>query len=139
VRASLRCSHAAEKVSGAVLWANLHLLFWLSLIPFVTAWMDENHFATAPVALYGAVLLAAACAYYGLAQCLAQVNGSAGTVRLAIGKDRKGLLSIAFYCVGIGLAFWRPAVALGIYVGVAALWFIPDRRIENTLREETDT
>jgi uncharacterized membrane protein len=127
---------AAEKVSGAVLWANLHLLFWLSLIPFVTAWMDENHFATAPVAIYGGVLLAAACAYYGLAQCLAAVNGRSGTVHLAIGKDRKGLLSIALYAVGIGLAFWNPYVALAIYVGVATIWFVPDRRIESAFREE---
>jgi uncharacterized membrane protein len=129
--------HAAEKVSGAVLWANLHLLFWLSLIPFVTAWMDENHFATAPVALYGTVLLAAACAYYTLAQCLAAVNGRSGAVHLAIGRDRKGLLSIALYAVGIGLAFWRPPVALSVYVGVAAIWFIPDRRIEDTFGEQT--
>ena len=127
--------HAAAKVSGAVLWANLHLLFWLSLIPFVTAWMDENHFAAAPVALYGLILLMAALAYYLLAQCLAAVNGSESTLAIAVGRDRKGLISILVYALGIALSFWRSAVALGLYVLVAGLWFIPDRRIESRLED----
>jgi uncharacterized membrane protein len=127
--------HAARKVSGAVLWANLHLLFWLSLIPFVTAWMDENRFAAAPVALYGAVLLMAAIAYYGLAHCLVAVNGEDSTLATAFGKDRKGLLSIVIYAVGIALSFVDPRIGLTLYVSVACMWFIPDRRIESTLRD----
>jgi uncharacterized membrane protein len=127
--------HAARKVSGAVLWANLHLLFWLSLIPFVTAWMDENRFAAAPVALYGAVLLMAAIAYYGLAHCLVAVNGEDSTLATAFGKDRKGLLSILIYAVGIALSFVDPRIGLTLYVLVACMWFIPDRRIESTLKD----
>jgi len=127
--------HAASKVSGAVLWGNLHLLFWLSLIPFVTAWMDDNHFAPAPVALYGAVLLMAGFAYYCLAQCLAAVNGKDSALAAAVGRDKKGLISLALYLLGIALAFWNPRIALLLYVVVAALWFIPDRRIEITLKE----
>ncbi len=122
--------HAARKVSGAVLWANLHLLFWLSLIPFVTAWMDESHFATAPIALYGVVLLMAAIAYYGLARCLAAVNGEDSQLAAALGKDRKGLVSIAIYIAGIATSFASPRAALAMYILVAGIWFIPDRRIE---------
>jgi uncharacterized membrane protein len=127
--------HAAQKVSGAVLWANLHLLFWLSLIPFVTAWMDENHFAAVPVALYGAVLILAASAYYLLAQCLAAVNGRDSKLAVAVGRDRKGAVSIVIYAVGIGLSFASPWAALLLYVLVACLWFIPDRRIESLLKD----
>jgi uncharacterized membrane protein len=127
--------HAAGKVSGGALWANLHLLFWLSLIPFVTAWMDENHFATAPVAVYGAVLLMSGVAYYVLAQCLVAVGGPDSTLGLAVGRDRKGLASIACYVAAIALSFADPRAALGIYVLVAALWFIPDRRIEALIRD----
>jgi uncharacterized membrane protein len=127
--------HATVRVSGAALWANLHLLFWLSLVPFATAWMDENHFATAPVAAYGAVLLMAGVAYYFLAQCLVAVGGPDSTLGLAVGRDRKGLLSIAFYVGAIALSFADPRAALGIYVLVAALWFIPDRRIEARIRD----
>ena len=125
--------HAAQKVSGAVLWANLHLLFWLSLIPFVTAWMDENHFAAAPIALYGGVLLMAAIAYYNLARCLAATNGKDSVLALAFGKDVKGRISILIYAVGIGLSFVNPWAALALYVFVACIWFIPDRRIEGNL------
>ena len=125
--------HAAQKVSGAVLWANLHLLFWLSLIPFVTAWMDENHFAAAPVALYGGVLLMAAVAYYNLARCLAATNGKGSALATAFGKDFKGRISILIYAAGIGLSFVSPWVALALYVFVACIWFIPDRRIEGKL------
>jgi uncharacterized membrane protein len=127
--------HAAGKVSGAALWANSHLLFWLSLVPFTTAWMDENHFATAPVAVYGAVLLMAGVAYYLLAQCLAAVGGPDSTIKLAVGRDRKGLISIVLYIVAIAASCAEPRVALGIYVLVAALWFIPDRRIEIRLHD----
>ena len=99
--------HAAEHVSGAALWANLHLLFWLSLIPFVTAWVDENHLIAAPVALYGGVLLMAAVAYYILARILIRDNGPESELAKAFGKDTKGRISIAFYAVGIALALWK--------------------------------
>ncbi|NNM61199.1 MAG: DUF1211 domain-containing protein [Steroidobacteraceae bacterium] len=122
--------HAAKSVNGAVLWANLHLLFWLSLIPFVTAWMDGNHFATAPVAVYGGVLLMAAIAYYNLARCLAATNGRDSPLATAFGRDTKGLISIAIYAIGIALSFVTPPAGLALYVLVACLWFIPDRRIE---------
>jgi uncharacterized membrane protein len=128
--------HAAQKVSGAVLWANLHLLFWLSLIPFVTAWMDENEFAAAPVALYGTVLLMAAIAYYGLARCLVAVNGKDSQLATAVGKDRKGRISIVIYAVGIASTMASPWIGLLLYVSVAAIWFIPDRRIEATIAAE---
>jgi uncharacterized membrane protein len=122
--------HAAEHVSGAGLWANLHLLFWLSLIPFVTAWMDENHLVAAPVALYGGVLLMAAIAYYILARTLIRDNGPESDLAKAFGRDSKGLISIAFYAVGIALSLWHAWLALAIYVLVAIMWVIPDRRIE---------
>jgi len=126
--------HAAQKISGAVLWGNLHLLFWLSLIPFTTAWMDASHFAAPPVALYGAVLLMAGVAYYALAQCLAAVNGKDSTLATAFGRDWKGLISIGIYAVGIALSFVGPSISLALYVMVACLWFIPDRRIEISLK-----
>ncbi|MDE2306397.1 MAG: DUF1211 domain-containing protein [Gammaproteobacteria bacterium] len=122
--------HAARGVSGAVLWANLHLLFWLSLIPFVTSWMDRNHFATAPVAVYGIVLLMAAIAYYNLARCLAATNGRDSALARAFGRDLKGLISIVLYSGGIAASFVSTRAALGIYVLVACIWFVPDRRIE---------
>ncbi len=126
--------HATQRISGAVLWANLHLLFWLSLIPFTTAWMDENHFAAAPVALYGAVLLMAGVAYYVLARCLAAVNGRNSALATAFGRDWKGLISIGIYAVGIALSFVKPWIALTLYVMVACIWVIPDRRIEATIQ-----
>jgi uncharacterized membrane protein len=122
--------HAAEKVSGAALWANLHLLFWLSLTPFVTAWMDENDFAAAPVALYGFILLMSAVAYYVLARILIRDNGPDCALAKAFGKDKKGRMSIVLYVVGVAATFWSPWVALAVYVVVAIIWFIPDRRIE---------
>jgi uncharacterized membrane protein len=125
--------HAATRVSGAILWANLHLLFWLSLIPFVTGWMGENHFQTVPVALYGVVLLMCASAYGLLARCLIARHGKDSPLALAIGPDRKGIASIALYALAIPLSFVQPWIALAIYVGVAALWFVPDRRIEARL------
>ena len=126
--------HAAERVSGAVLWANLHLLFWLSLFPFVTAWMDENHFAAAPVALYGVVLLMAAVAYYLLSQCLAAVNGRHSLLATAVGRDWKGVVSIGLYVLGIAMTLARPWIGVALYVLVACLWIIPDRRIESNLK-----
>jgi uncharacterized membrane protein len=123
-----------EVVSGAALWANLHLLFWLSLIPFVTAWMDENHFATAPVAAYGAVLMMAGIAYYILAHILVRANGPDCPLARALGRDVKGKLSVAAYAAGIVASLWQPWVALLLYVAVAIGWFVPDRRVENTLK-----
>jgi uncharacterized membrane protein len=128
--------HAAGKVSGAVLWANLHLLFWLSLIPFVTAWMNENQFVAAPVAVYGSVLLMAAVAYYLLAKCLIAVNGRHSELATAFGRDRKGLLSILIYAAGIPVSFFEPGLALLSYVVVATIWFIPDRRLESRVEQE---
>ena len=124
--------HAVRSVSGAVLWANLHLLFWLSLIPFATGWMDRNDFATAPVAVYGVVLLMAAVAYFNLARCLAAANGRDSPLALAFGRDLKGLLSIALYAAGIAASFASTRAALGIYVLVAGIWFVPDPRIEGS-------
>jgi uncharacterized membrane protein len=125
--------HAAKFVNGKVLWANTHLLFWLSLVPFVSGWMGENHFTTWPVALYGIVLLMNAVAYYILAQLLIQLHGKDSTLAAAIGKDSKGILSLAIYLAAIGLTFLNPWIGLILYALVAALWIIPDRRIEKKL------
>jgi TMEM175 potassium channel family protein len=121
---------AVRKVNGSILWANLHLLFWLSLVPFVTGWMSENHFAPVPVALYGAILLAAGIAYYLLAQCLRAIHGRDSELGRSLGADVKGKISIAIYAVAIPLAFVRWWLAFALYVVVAAMWFIPDRRFE---------
>lgn len=120
-------------VSGAVLWANLHLLFWLSLVPFVTAWMGENSFASGPVALYGGVLLGAACAYYVLTITLIRANGLDSTVAKALGKDFKGKISIIFYLVALLVAYLEPLVSGSIYVLVTIMWLVPDRRFERRL------
>jgi len=125
--------HAAPRVDGRVLWANLHLLFWLSLVPFVTGWMGENHFATWPSALYGVVLLLAGIAYFILAQALIAVNGRDSALAKAIGNDVKGRVSIMIYLVAIPLAFVAGWLALALYVFVAIMWLVPDRRIEKTL------
>jgi uncharacterized membrane protein len=127
---------AAHKVTGAVLWTNIHLLFWLSLIPFVTGWMGENHFTTWPVALYGIVLLMAGVAYYFLAHCLAAAHGKNSTLAKALGNDWKGKISLVIYAVGVGLSFVQPFIGFGLYVLVAAMWFIPDKRFENKLTEK---
>jgi uncharacterized membrane protein len=127
--------HAADVVSGTALWANLHLLFWLSLVPFVTAWMDENHFETAPVALYGVVLLMSGAAYYLLARILIRDNGCHGELGRAFGRDKKGLASVLLYALAIAVAFWQPFASLAIYVVVALIWLIPDRRIETVLKD----
>jgi uncharacterized membrane protein len=125
--------HAARKVDGRVLWANLHLLFWLSLLPFVTGWLDENHFEKLPAALYGVVLLMAGVAYWILARAIVAADGPDSLLARAIGKDRKGHLSLVLYVVAIPLAFASPWIALAIYVGVALIWLVPDRRIERVM------
>jgi len=128
--------HAAQRVNGRVLWANVHLLFWLSTVPFVTGWMGENHFATWPVALYGMVLLLSGVAYTILSFELSKLHGPNSTIARAIGRDKKGQLSILFYMAGIVLAFFNNWVGFSCYVIVAAMWFIPDKRIENVMVQE---
>jgi len=127
--------HAARKVTGRVLWANLHLLFWLSLLPFATAWMGENHFAALPTALYGAVLLCAAIAYWLLQNSIIAAEGPESTLARAVGTDWKGKASILLYAAAIPLAFVREWLADVVYTGVALLWLVPDRRIEKALAE----
>ena len=124
---------AARQVNGQVLWANLHLLFWLSLIPFVTGWMGENHFTAWPVALYGVVLLFAAIAYFILSRTLIANHGQDSILAVAIGRDFKGQVSMGIYALAVGLAFVNSGLAFLLYVLVAILWLIPDRRIEKTL------
>ncbi len=124
---------AARHVNGAILWANLHLLFWLSLLPFATAWMGENSFATWPVALYGADLLLAAVAYTILVRSLLALHGRDSTLARAIGSDFKGKISVVLYVLALPLAFLDAWIACGIYVLVAGIWFIPDPRIERRL------
>ncbi|MBK6998762.1 MAG: DUF1211 domain-containing protein [Rhodoferax sp.] len=125
--------HTAHRVSGRVLWANLHLLFWLSLLPFVTGWMGENHFTALPTALYGVVLFMAGFAYWLLAQAIIATEGPDSLLAQAIGKDFKGKASIVLYALSSGLAFVNVWVAQAIYVGVALMWLIPDRRIERVV------
>ena len=124
---------AVERVNGSVLWANLHLLFWLSLLPFATTWMGENNFSTWPVALYGLDLLLAACAYFLLARGLLSLHGEASTLASALGGDFKGKISIVFYIIAIPVAFVNAWIACAVYVLVAAIWLIPDTRIEKRL------
>lgn len=130
---------AARQVDGRVLWANLHLLFWLSLIPFVTAWMGENEFATWPVAFYGIILLLAGIAYLILTRALIASNGSDSPLAIAVGRDVKGKISAVIYMMAIPLAFVSAGLACGLYVLVAIMWLLPDRRIEKTLLSPTDT
>lgn len=125
--------HATGTVNGWVLWANLHLLFWLSLLPFASGWLGENHIAAVPTALYGVVLLMAALAYVGLQQAIIACNGRNSTLARAIGRDFAGKVSPLGYLLAIGLAFFRPWLSDLLYAAVAALWFIPDRRIEKEL------
>ena len=126
--------HAAGKVSASVLWANLHLLFWLSLFPFATGWMGENHFAALPTAVYGLVLLLAAIAYWLLQQAIIAAQGPESVLQRAVGSDWKGKLSPVLYAIAIPLAFWSPVLAQAIYALVALLWLVPDRRIENAVQ-----
>ncbi len=125
--------HVCHKVSWPMLWANLHLLFWLSLVPFATGWMGENHFAAAPTALYGAVLLMAAIAYFVLQQQIIASQGEDSLLRKAVGGDWKGKLSPILYLVAIPTAFWSQWISQGLYVLVALFWLVPDRRIERAL------
>ncbi len=127
---------AVKKVNGRILWANLHLLFWLSLVPFVTAWMGENGFATWPVACYGAVLLCAAIAYFILVRALLALHGPDSLLATALGSDFKGKISVVIYAVAIGLAFDWAWLSCGLYVAVAILWLVPDRRIERILGDK---
>ena len=124
---------AAQYVNGPILWANLHLVFWLSLVPFATGWMGENHFAAGPVSLYGVPLLMSGVAYYILAQLLVRRHGKDSALARAIGSDAKGLASIFIYAAAIPLSFVNRWVALSLYALVAVIWFVPDRRVEKTL------
>ena len=126
---------AARHVSGPILWANLHLLFWLSLIPFVTAWMGENHFAPVPVAFYGAIFMLAGIAYFILVRALIARHGTESHLAIAIGNDAKGKLSVVAYAIAIPLAFFFRWVSCAIYVLVAVVWLVPDRRIEKVMSE----
>jgi uncharacterized membrane protein len=125
----------AKHVNGTILWANMHLLFWLSLIPFVTAWMGETHFAALPVALYGVILFGAAVAYFVLAHILIVAHGKDSTLAKALGADVKGKISILLYFSAIILAFVQPLVSCAIYVILAIMWFAPDTRIEKVLKD----
>ena len=125
--------HTTERVNGAVLWANLHLLFWLSLVPFVTGWMGENHFAAVPTAIYGVVLLGAALAYFLLQSVIIRSQGPGSRLARAVGGDWKGKLSPVLYAAAIALAFVHQALADLLYVAVALIWLVPDRRIERSL------
>ncbi|MEO6002332.1 MAG: TMEM175 family protein [Opitutus sp.] len=124
-----------KHINGAVLWANLHLLFWLSLFPFTTGWMGENHFETWPVAIYGVVLVMAAVAYSILVRTLLAAEGNESVLAKAIGSDRKGNISIVLCLLGIGLAFVSPWIGVGFYACVALTWLVPDRRIEKKVLE----
>jgi uncharacterized membrane protein len=124
---------AVHQVDGAILWANLHLLFWLSLTPFVTGWMGENHFESLPVALYGVVLLCSAIAYFILTRVLISRHGSDSPLAHAMGRDFKGKISPVFYLIAIPLAFAKPLFSCLLYVVVAVMWLVPDRRIEHEL------
>jgi uncharacterized membrane protein len=124
---------AVKHVKGGVLWANLHLLFWLSLVPFVTGWMGENHFPPVAVALYGGVLIMSAIAYTILIRCLLACHDADSALAKAIGNDRKGRLSLGLYALAIPLAGWFPWIAVLLYCAVAVMWLVPDQRIEKVL------
>ena len=127
-----------DRVTGGVLWANLHLLFWLSLMPFVTGWMGQNHFAALPTALYGVVLLFAGIAYYILEQVIIHGEGANSRLRAAVGGDAKGIISMVLYLAAIPLAFLNQLLSDALYVTVALMWLVPDRRIEARFRKEED-
>jgi uncharacterized membrane protein len=130
--------HAAQHVNGGVLWANLHVLFWLSLLPFTTNWMGENHLSSWPTALYGFDLFMTAVAWYLLTRALIGVDESNDIVGRALGADRKGKLSVVLYLAAIALAFWQPWVSATIYAVVAVVWLVPDRRVEKVLMGHGD-
>jgi uncharacterized membrane protein len=130
--------HACHRVTGPILWANLHLLFWLSLIPFATGWMGENHFGAVPLAVYGAVLFMAAIAYYILQQLIIASQGPGSLLKKAVGGDWKGKLSPLVYVTAIPMGFLSRWIALGLYVLVALIWLVPDRRIESALSHKEE-
>lgn len=123
-----------SKISGSILWANLHLLFWLSLVPFTTAWMGENNFTTAPTTLYGVILLMAAIAYFILQQVIIASQGKNSMLKMAIGNDLKGKISPVLYIVAIIFSFWFEWISIGLYVLVAIIWLVPDKRIERVMQ-----
>jgi uncharacterized membrane protein len=127
--------HAAKHINGPIMWANMHLLFWLSLIPFSTGWMGENHFASLPTAFYGVSLLMPAIAFYILQRAIIRHQGREGLLAKALGPDLKGKISPVLYIIAIVFAFFVPVIADAIYVGVALMWLVPDRRIERLLHE----
>lgn len=127
--------HTVHKVSPGIMWANLHLLFWLSLVPFVTAWSGENQFAMFPVAIYGTVLLFCGVAYYVLSQVIIHSHGNDSVLARAIGNDVKGKVSLVSYAIAVPVAFWQPLVSMGVYIFVALVWLVPDKRIEKALAE----
>jgi uncharacterized membrane protein len=131
--------HTVREVTGPILWSNLHLLFWLSLVPFATGWMGENDFAPIPTALYGFVLLMAALAYWILQQRIVAAQGASSLLRRAVGGDWKGKLSPLLYAIAIVAAFRLRALSLALYVVVALIWLVPDRRIERVFREEAES
>ena len=128
--------HTVEHVTGPMLWANLHLLFWLSLIPFTTGWMGENQFAAVPIAVYGVVLLLAACAYFILQYLIIHVQGPDSLLKRAVGGDWKGKVSPTLYLLAVLVAYWARWVSMLLYVLVALIWLVPDRRIERVLGED---
>ena len=125
--------HATERINGMVLWANLFLLFWMSLMPFVIRWMDDTHFAPSPTAAYGSVLVLCSIAYILLERAIIKCNGPNSKLARAVGNDRKSKVSLLIYALAIPLAFVRPWIALAMYVAIAMIWFIPDRRIETMI------
>ena len=130
--------HTVNKINGSIMWANMHLLFWLSLVPFATGWMGENHFSKWPMMLYGFCLLMSSIAYFILAQLLIKLHGKNSVIGKAIGRDKKGIISTTLYIVGIAIAFVSPWLSLLMYSVVAIIWFIPDKRIENKIIPEED-
>ena len=127
--------HTVQRVNGAMLWANMHLLFWLSLVPFATAWMAEHHFAAWPTLVYGVILLMSAIAYTILQTAVIRLHGHDSALATAVRRDLKGKISVVCYLAGIGLVFWDPWISLGLYVLVACIWFVPDRRIERAISD----
>jgi uncharacterized membrane protein len=129
--------HATQRINGTVLWANLHLLFWLSLVPFITGWMGENHFSAVPTAVYGLVMLCAGVAYYILQTVIIQAQGPHSPLAAAVGRDLKGKISPMIYAAAIPLAFFHQAISDALYVVVALIWLIPDRRLETLITDES--
>lgn len=125
--------HAAKDIEGGVLWRNHFLLFWLSLVPFASGWMGENHFAPVPTAVYGVVLLMSAVAYHQLVRSLEKHHGPQSLLTRALGPDRKGQASIALYALGIALSLWNAWVGFAVYIGIALWWFVPDKRVEKAM------